>query len=167
MAAWTFLLLSDLSTSQLVYGYYDKQTGALKGLAYPKREQQSTSCFAHCSSHATQLVFSSTRLVLHCTTVQSGGRIAGRKRQTHCSCFQFKSQKKKGKIWRCGGSNPVPLACKASALPFELHPLFRSSPLKNILEQKNNIPLTRGIRNVDTNQIKRNMISTKTKPKGI
>ena len=24
--------------------------------------------------------------------------------------------------WRCGGSNPVPLACKASALPFELHP---------------------------------------------
>ena len=30
--------------------------------------------------------------------------------------------KKKGKIWRCGGSNPVPLACKASALPFELHP---------------------------------------------
>ena len=24
--------------------------------------------------------------------------------------------------WRCRGSNPVPLACKASALPFELHP---------------------------------------------
>ncbi|CAF2113671.1 unnamed protein product, partial [Brassica napus] len=24
--------------------------------------------------------------------------------------------------WRCGVSNPVPLACKASALPFELHP---------------------------------------------
>ena len=27
------------------------------------------------------------------------------------------------KTWRCRGSNPVPLACKASALPFELHPL--------------------------------------------
>ena len=26
------------------------------------------------------------------------------------------------KNWRCRGSNPVPLACKASALPFELHP---------------------------------------------
>jgi hypothetical protein len=26
--------------------------------------------------------------------------------------------------WRCRGSNPVPLACKASALPFELHPQF-------------------------------------------
>ena len=24
--------------------------------------------------------------------------------------------------WRCERSNPVPLACKASALPFELHP---------------------------------------------
>ena len=24
--------------------------------------------------------------------------------------------------WRCGGSNPVPLACEASALPIELHP---------------------------------------------
>ena len=24
--------------------------------------------------------------------------------------------------WRCGASIPVPLACKASALPFELHP---------------------------------------------
>ena len=55
------------------------------------------------------------------------------------------------KKWRCGGSNPVPLACKASALPFELHPLCGSSPLKNLLEHKNNIPLTRGIRNVDTN----------------
>ncbi|KAK8987364.1 hypothetical protein V6N11_027132 [Hibiscus sabdariffa] len=29
----------------------------------------------------------------------------------------------KNKKWRCGGSNPVPLACKASTLPFELHPL--------------------------------------------
>ena len=25
--------------------------------------------------------------------------------------------------WRCRESNPVPLACKASALPYELHPL--------------------------------------------
>ena len=25
--------------------------------------------------------------------------------------------------WRCGVSIPVPLACKASALPSELHPL--------------------------------------------
>ena len=25
--------------------------------------------------------------------------------------------------WRCGESNPVPLACEASALPYELHPL--------------------------------------------
>ena len=25
-------------------------------------------------------------------------------------------------FWRCGASIPVPLACKASALPFELHP---------------------------------------------
>jgi hypothetical protein len=24
--------------------------------------------------------------------------------------------------WRCGGSNPVPLACKASALPIEVQP---------------------------------------------
>jgi hypothetical protein len=33
-------------------------------------------------------------------------------------------QKKKIlKYWRRGGSNPVPLACKASALPFELRPL--------------------------------------------
>ena len=29
------------------------------------------------------------------------------------------------KLWRCRGSNPVPLACKASALPFELHPLMQ------------------------------------------
>ncbi|CAK7324169.1 unnamed protein product [Dovyalis caffra] len=27
-------------------------------------------------------------------------------------------------IWRCGESNPVPLACEASALPYELHPRF-------------------------------------------
>ena len=26
------------------------------------------------------------------------------------------------KIWRCGASIPVPLACETSALPFELHP---------------------------------------------
>ena len=25
-------------------------------------------------------------------------------------------------LWRCRESNPVPLACKASALPYELHP---------------------------------------------
>ena len=25
-------------------------------------------------------------------------------------------------FWRCEASNPVPLACKASALPFEIHP---------------------------------------------
>ena len=27
------------------------------------------------------------------------------------------------KRWRCGVSIPVPLACKANALPYELHPL--------------------------------------------
>ena len=31
-------------------------------------------------------------------------------------------KRKKKKKWRCRGSIPVPLACKASALPFELHP---------------------------------------------
>ena len=29
--------------------------------------------------------------------------------------------------WRCGESNPVPLACEASALPYELHPHFVNS----------------------------------------
>ena len=29
----------------------------------------------------------------------------------------------KRRFWRCGASIPVPLACEASALPFELHPL--------------------------------------------
>ena len=28
----------------------------------------------------------------------------------------------KNKKWRRGESNPVPLACEASALPYELHP---------------------------------------------
>ena len=32
-----------------------------------------------------------------------------------------------GRQWRCRESNPVPLACKASALPYELHPLFVAS----------------------------------------
>ena len=36
-----------------------------------------------------------------------------------CRSRTFKPVIKK---WRCRGSNPVPLACKASALPFELHP---------------------------------------------
>ena len=30
--------------------------------------------------------------------------------------------KKISKRWRCGVSIPVPLACKANALPYELHP---------------------------------------------
>ena len=30
--------------------------------------------------------------------------------------------KKISKRWRCGVSIPVPLACKANALPSELHP---------------------------------------------
>ena len=33
----------------------------------------------------------------------------------------------KDRRWRCRESNPVPLACKASALPYELHPLFATS----------------------------------------
>ena len=33
---------------------------------------------------------------------------------------------KNTKAWRCGESNPVPLACEASALPYELHPLWCS-----------------------------------------
>ena len=37
-----------------------------------------------------------------------------------------KAQNNKINLWRCGVSNPVPLACKASALPCELHPLFVS-----------------------------------------
>lgn len=37
---------------------------------------------------------------------------------------QSQSHTKQKLKWRCGGSNPVPLACKASALPFELHPLI-------------------------------------------
>src|SRR5579872_1713427 len=28
----------------------------------------------------------------------------------------------RGPMWRCGDSNPVPPACKAGALPSELHP---------------------------------------------
>ena len=31
-------------------------------------------------------------------------------------------QSKNSKVWRCGASIPVPLACDASALPIELHP---------------------------------------------
>ena len=38
-------------------------------------------------------------------------------------------KKKKIETWRCGGSNPVPLACKASALPFELHPRRQANSL--------------------------------------
>ena len=38
-------------------------------------------------------------------------------------------------FWRCGTSIPVPLACKASALPFELHP----SALKALSVLVNNI----------------------------
>lgn len=34
------------------------------------------------------------------------------------------SQAENGRPWRCGASIPVPLTCKASALPFELHPLL-------------------------------------------
>ena len=46
--------------------------------------------------------------------------------------FSFRSQKiyllgvsicnRLSALWRSGASNPVPLACKASTLPFELHP---------------------------------------------
>jgi hypothetical protein len=50
--------------------------------------------------------------------------------QLHNKDNDIKARKKKKKVinlgkrdfWRCRGSNPVPLACKASALPFELHP---------------------------------------------
>ena len=28
-------------------------------------------------------------------------------------------------LWRCRELNPVPLACKASALPYDLHPLYK------------------------------------------
>ena len=35
--------------------------------------------------------------------------------------FLFQEERKKEK-WRCRASIPVPLACKASALPSELHP---------------------------------------------
>ena len=40
--------------------------------------------------------------------------------------FGPKNEKQKENInmWRCGESNPVPLACEASALPYELHPLL-------------------------------------------
>ena len=38
-------------------------------------------------------------------------------------------KKIKIETWRCGGSNPVPLACKASALPFELHPRRQTNSL--------------------------------------
>ena len=40
---------------------------------------------------------------------------------------------KEYKKWRCGVSNPVPLACKASALPFELHPHLIFKQRKHIL----------------------------------
>ena len=32
-------------------------------------------------------------------------------------------------MWRCGDSNPVPPACKAGALPSELHPRTTRGPL--------------------------------------
>jgi hypothetical protein len=51
----------------------------------------------------------------HSEETQEDGNNAACKLKT----FQNFADKKK---WRCGGSNPVPLACKASALPFELHP---------------------------------------------
>ena len=35
--------------------------------------------------------------------------------------------------WRCRGSNPVPPACKAGALPFELHPRVDKSGTLNIM----------------------------------
>ena len=40
-------------------------------------------------------------------------------------------------FWRCGASIPVPLACKGSALPFELHPRndFASSYLLNTIHE--------------------------------
>ena len=51
--------------------------------------------------------------------------------------FSFRSQKiyllgvsicnRLSALWRSGASIPVPLACKASALPFELHPLHPHS----------------------------------------
>ena len=40
-------------------------------------------------------------------------------------------ERSREKKWRCGESNPVPLACKASALPYELHPQYAS--LKNLI----------------------------------
>ena len=56
--------------------------------------------------------------------------------RSHKGChFQLKRIKKKTN-WRCGGSNPVPLACKASALPFELHPQLLVSVLKKFLDAK-------------------------------
>ena len=43
-------------------------------------------------------------------------------RETHL--FKKKNlMMSKNKTWRRGESNPVPLACEASALPYELRPL--------------------------------------------
>ena len=49
----------------------------------------------------------------------------------HYIRLQLKYHNKNG--WRCGESNPVPLACEASALPYELHPLISVYKLHNII----------------------------------
>ena len=41
---------------------------------------------------------------------------------SHYQQIQMRVMESSKMFWRCGASIPVPLACKASALPFELHP---------------------------------------------
>jgi hypothetical protein len=47
-----------------------------------------------------------------------------------------RTKKKKRGVWRCGESNPVPLACEASALPYELHPRFGYQVTYYIMNKK-------------------------------
>ena len=45
-----------------------------------------------------------------------------REREKERSNNERRRKKRDRSIWRCRASIPVPLACKASALPSELHP---------------------------------------------
>ncbi len=54
----------------------------------------------------------------------------------HAYIIKEKEKKKKRYVeWRCRASIPVPLACKASALPSELHPRASESYYSSILDK--------------------------------
>ena len=67
-----------------------------------------------------------------CDTLSPVGRIGRRAVLARCHVLAPRASwgpgaQPQNALWRCGVSIPVPLACKASDLPIDLHPHFRKA----------------------------------------